>query len=103
MGTGTLTIIHGTPLTERKSTFQAHLARVSTPGQVAEVVAKLLENNKVDRPQIKGWTGLDKKGILRTIAKRAILLCILKERERERLRKKKRNREILQLPCIRHR
>ena len=48
-GTSTLMIIHGSPLTERKSTFQAHLARVSTPDQVPEMVARLLENNKVDR------------------------------------------------------
>jgi len=39
-------IVSGEPLVERKSTFQAHVARVTHPRQVAAVIAVLLQNNK---------------------------------------------------------
>lgn len=40
-------IHHGTPLTDRRSTFQAHLAPVVTPRQVKRVLEKLYENKKI--------------------------------------------------------
>eukprot|EP00878_Enallax_costatus_P008527 GHUV01008915.1.p1 GENE.GHUV01008915.1~~GHUV01008915.1.p1 ORF type:complete len:325 (+),score=92.08 GHUV01008915.1:304-1278(+) len=40
-------IISGEPFTERKSTFQAHVAPVINMDQVKAVVAILLENNKI--------------------------------------------------------
>ncbi|XP_021244306.1 protein IMPACT isoform X2 [Numida meleagris] len=41
------TIHHGNPLTDRRSTFQAHLAPVVTPRQVKRVLEKLYENKKI--------------------------------------------------------
>ncbi|NXN94899.1 IMPCT protein, partial [Rhinopomastus cyanomelas] len=40
-------IHHGSPLTDRRSTFQAHLAPVVTPRQVKRVLDKLYENKKI--------------------------------------------------------
>ncbi|XP_004465194.1 protein IMPACT isoform X2 [Dasypus novemcinctus] len=40
-------IDHGTPITDRRSTFQAHLAPVVCPKQVKMVLAKLYENKKI--------------------------------------------------------
>ncbi|KAK3263168.1 hypothetical protein CYMTET_28012, partial [Cymbomonas tetramitiformis] len=40
-------IIHGDPLTERKSTFQAHLASVTSADQAKAVVAVLIQNRKI--------------------------------------------------------
>uniref|UniRef100_A0A6I8NE94 Protein IMPACT n=1 Tax=Ornithorhynchus anatinus TaxID=9258 RepID=A0A6I8NE94_ORNAN len=40
-------IDHGVPITDRRSTFQAHLAPVVTPKQVKMVLAKLYENKKI--------------------------------------------------------
>ncbi|CAM9290286.1 unnamed protein product [Ectocarpus fasciculatus] len=42
-------IFHGQAFTDRKSTFQAHLARVSSESQVAWVRRRLMENGKVAR------------------------------------------------------
>ncbi|XP_063779676.1 protein IMPACT isoform X2 [Pseudophryne corroboree] len=41
------TIAHGEPISDRRSTFQAHLAPVLTPGQVKKVLHKLYENKKI--------------------------------------------------------
>ncbi|XP_057382568.1 protein IMPACT isoform X6 [Balaenoptera acutorostrata] len=40
-------IDHGIPITDRRSTFQAHLAPVVCPKQVKMVLAKLYENKKI--------------------------------------------------------
>ncbi|XP_025891263.1 protein IMPACT isoform X1 [Nothoprocta perdicaria] len=40
-------IQHGNPITDRRSTFQAHLAPVVTPKQVKRVLEKLYENKKI--------------------------------------------------------
>ncbi|KAM9385558.1 protein IMPACT [Pholidichthys leucotaenia] len=40
-------IKHGTPITDRRSTFQSHLAPVVTPRQVKMVLEKLYENKKI--------------------------------------------------------
>ncbi|XP_013854721.1 protein IMPACT isoform X2 [Sus scrofa] len=40
-------IDHGVPITDRRSTFQAHLAPVVCPKQVKMVLAKLYENKKI--------------------------------------------------------
>ncbi|XP_064026513.1 protein IMPACT isoform X2 [Pogoniulus pusillus] len=40
-------IHHGDPITDRRSTFQAHLAPVVTPRQVKRVLEKLYENKKI--------------------------------------------------------
>ncbi|NXU49361.1 IMPCT protein, partial [Turnix velox] len=40
-------IHHGNPITDRRSTFQAHLAPVVTPRQVKTVLEKLYENKKI--------------------------------------------------------
>jgi hypothetical protein len=40
-------IVHGEPYMEKKSTFQAHVATVKSQTEVDEVMACLLENNKV--------------------------------------------------------
>ncbi|XP_054046535.1 protein IMPACT isoform X2 [Rissa tridactyla] len=40
-------IHHGSPITDRRSTFQAHLAPVVTPRQVKKVLEKLYENKKI--------------------------------------------------------
>ncbi len=41
-------ILHGEPISDRRSTFQAHLAApISTLQQVAQVRRKLLENRKI--------------------------------------------------------
>ncbi|KAK9863243.1 hypothetical protein WJX84_006474 [Apatococcus fuscideae] len=40
-------ILHGEPITEKRSTFQAHLARVDTAKGVQEVMEALLKNNKI--------------------------------------------------------
>ncbi|XP_054036179.1 protein IMPACT [Dryobates pubescens] len=40
-------IHHGNPITDRRSTFQAHLAPVVTPRQVKRVLEKLYENKKI--------------------------------------------------------
>ncbi|XP_036275198.1 protein IMPACT isoform X2 [Pipistrellus kuhlii] len=40
-------IDHGVPITDRRSTFQAHLAPVVCPEQVKMVLAKLYENKKI--------------------------------------------------------
>jgi hypothetical protein len=39
-------IVSGEPMTERRSTFQAHVARVADAREVAAVIAVLLQNNK---------------------------------------------------------
>ena len=41
-------IIHGEPFTDRKSTFQAHLAHVVTQDQVRQVLEELKENRKIN-------------------------------------------------------
>ena len=41
-------IIHGEPFTDRKSTFQAHLAHVGTQEQVKQVLDELKENRKIN-------------------------------------------------------
>ena len=40
-------LVHGEPFTDRRSTFQAHLAVVDSAAKIAAVRAKLLENRKV--------------------------------------------------------
>ncbi|XP_064399070.1 protein IMPACT-A-like isoform X2 [Halichondria panicea] len=40
-------ILHGQPLTDRKSTFQAHLARVSSTDELETVIAVLKQNKKI--------------------------------------------------------
>ncbi|XP_042202680.1 protein IMPACT isoform X2 [Callorhinchus milii] len=40
-------IVHGEPITDRRSTFQAHLAPVVTTGQVKMVLCKLYQNKKI--------------------------------------------------------
>lgn len=40
-------LVHGEPLTEKKSTFQAHVAHVTSVDAVQEVVNYLLTNNKI--------------------------------------------------------
>lgn len=40
-------IKHGNAITDRRSTFQPHLAPVLTPGQVKKVLEKLYENKKI--------------------------------------------------------
>ncbi|XP_069587308.1 protein IMPACT [Ranitomeya imitator] len=40
-------IFHGEPISDRRSTFQGHLAPVNSPGQVKEVLSKLYENKKI--------------------------------------------------------
>ncbi|CAN0537262.1 unnamed protein product, partial [Ectocarpus sp. 8 AP-2014] len=42
-------IFHGQAFTDRRSTFQAHLARVSSESQVTWVRRRLMENGKVAR------------------------------------------------------
>ena len=41
-------IIHGEPFTDRKSTFQAHLAHVVTQDQVRQVLEELKQNRKIN-------------------------------------------------------
>lgn len=41
-------IIHGEPFTDRKSTFQAHLAYVVTQDQVRQVLEELKQNRKIN-------------------------------------------------------
>lgn len=41
-------IIHGEPFTDRKSTFQAHLAHVVSQEQVKQVLEELKENRKIN-------------------------------------------------------
>ncbi|KAI0562507.1 Ubiquitin-conjugating enzyme/RWD-like protein [Gracilaria domingensis] len=51
IGTGTeqsFKIMHGEPLTDRKSVFQAHLAFVSSTDDVDSVLAQLCESKKVE-------------------------------------------------------
>lgn len=46
-------IVSGEPVTERKSTFQAHLAPIHSREDVAAVMAALLQNNKIAKvPQM---------------------------------------------------
>jgi len=40
-------IVHGEPLTEKKSTFQAHMVPISDPAEVPPVIEYLLQNNKI--------------------------------------------------------
>ncbi|CAI9589905.1 unnamed protein product [Staurois parvus] len=40
-------IVHGLPISDRRSTFQAHLAPVRSPAQVKQVLNKLYENKKI--------------------------------------------------------
>ncbi|XP_041046558.1 protein IMPACT isoform X1 [Carcharodon carcharias] len=40
-------IIHGEPITDRRSTFQAHLAPVVTPNQVKLLLQELYQNKKI--------------------------------------------------------
>ncbi|XP_056377710.1 protein IMPACT isoform X1 [Hyla sarda] len=40
-------VVHGEPISDRRSTFQAHLAPVNNPGQVKEVLNNLYENKKI--------------------------------------------------------
>ncbi|GJP39188.1 hypothetical protein CLOM_g23578 [Closterium sp. NIES-68] len=42
-----LGIVHGVPFTEKRSTFQAHLAPVKSPADVAAVMDVLLANRKI--------------------------------------------------------
>ena len=42
-------IKHGPPHTERKSTFQAHVADVKSEAEAKQMVAALLTNNKIAR------------------------------------------------------
>eukprot|EP00047_Mylnosiga_fluctuans_P007173 m.251557 g.251557 ORF g.251557 m.251557 type:complete len:302 (-) comp17307_c0_seq1:356-1261(-) len=42
-------ILHDEPFTDRKSTFQAHVAPVTSPAEVARVVYELLQNGKIAR------------------------------------------------------
>ncbi|CAI7782372.1 unnamed protein product, partial [Closterium sp. NIES-53] len=42
-----LGIMHGVPFTEKRSTFQAHLAPVHSPADVAAVMDVLLSNRKI--------------------------------------------------------
>jgi hypothetical protein len=42
-----LGIVHGEPFTEKRSTFQAHLAAVSSTVEVGAVMTCLLSNNKI--------------------------------------------------------
>jgi hypothetical protein len=44
-----LEIIHGVPMTERKSTFQAHLARITTENDVRTIIECLFLDRKVKR------------------------------------------------------
>lgn len=41
-------IVHGDPFTDRKSTFQAHLAHVVTPDQVKQVLEELKKSRKIN-------------------------------------------------------
>ncbi|KAM5158138.1 protein IMPACT [Mantella aurantiaca] len=41
------TIVHGEPISDRRSTFQAHLAPVTSPAQVKQVLNNLYENKKI--------------------------------------------------------
>ncbi|XP_073487594.1 protein IMPACT isoform X2 [Aquarana catesbeiana] len=41
------TIVHGETISDRRSTFQAHLAPVTSPAQVKQVLNKLYENKKI--------------------------------------------------------
>lgn len=41
-------ILHGEPFTDRKSTFQAHLAHVVTSDQVKQVLEELKKNRKIN-------------------------------------------------------
>lgn len=41
-------ILHGEPFTDRKSTFQAHLAHVITSDQVKQVLEELKKNRKIN-------------------------------------------------------
>ncbi|XP_075069540.1 protein IMPACT isoform X2 [Mixophyes fleayi] len=41
------TVAHGETISDRRSTFQAHLAPVLNPGQVKKVLNKLYENKKI--------------------------------------------------------
>ncbi|KAM8967696.1 protein IMPACT isoform 2-T2 [Pelodytes ibericus] len=43
----TPTIVHGDPISDRRSTFQAHLAPVVNPYQVKAMLSKLYENKKI--------------------------------------------------------
>ncbi|XP_073532816.1 protein IMPACT isoform X2 [Phyllobates terribilis] len=40
-------IFHGEPISDRRSTFQGHLAPVNSPGEVKDVLNKLYENKKI--------------------------------------------------------
>ncbi|XP_067947557.1 protein IMPACT-like [Watersipora subatra] len=40
-------IFHDEPITDRKSTFQAHVAKVTSVSQVSQVMEKLLRNKKI--------------------------------------------------------
>jgi hypothetical protein len=46
---GGLEVLHGQPITDRKSTFQAHLARVTTEEQAKQFVALLKQDRKIAR------------------------------------------------------
>jgi hypothetical protein len=48
-GASGITVVHGEPLTDRKSTFQAHVARVHSAEDVQAVLAHLYANRKVAR------------------------------------------------------
>lgn len=54
---GFVEIVHGEPFTDRKSTFQAHLARVTSELQVTWVRNRLMENSKIARAthNIAAW------------------------------------------------
>ncbi|CAM9628217.1 unnamed protein product [Scytosiphon promiscuus] len=55
-------IVHGQAFTDRKSTFQAHLAKVSSEEQVAWVRRRLMENGKIARAthNVAAWRVWDK-------------------------------------------
>jgi len=40
-------IVHGEPLTEKKSTFQAHVVPIKDPAEVPPIIEYLLQNNKI--------------------------------------------------------
>ncbi|KAL4541108.1 hypothetical protein Ndes2437B_g05496 [Nannochloris sp. 'desiccata'] len=40
-------LVHGEPLTEKKSTFQAHLVPIKDPAEIPPIIEYLLQNNKI--------------------------------------------------------
>lgn len=50
-----IAILSGPPFTDRKSTFQAHAARVTSPAQAAQVLAQLMSVAKIARATHNIW------------------------------------------------